>query len=199
MNSNESIRVFIAIELPEEIKSSLRNLQARLKSSNACAAKWVDPGNIHLTLKFLGETRLSLIPSITSALNEISKSTPSLALSITEIGAFPDLRRVQVVWVGLTGNLNLLNQLQKNIETSISPLGFPTEKRVFVPHLTLARIRDTASLPDRQNLGALISRTRIDTPMKFTVGSISLIQSQLTPAGPIYTNLHSSKLNSACA
>jgi RNA 2',3'-cyclic 3'-phosphodiesterase len=199
MNTSESIRTFIAIELPEEVINGLRSLESRLKTSNPSVVKWVDPSSIHLTLKFLGETRLDLFPSITSALDNISKITPPFALSVTELGAFPNTNRVQVVWVGLTGDLSMLNQLQKHIEVSISPLGFPTEKRAFVPHLTLARIRDTASLQDRQNLGALLARTGINTSLKLTVASVSLVQSRLTPAGAIYTNLYTVKLTTSCA
>jgi RNA 2',3'-cyclic 3'-phosphodiesterase len=195
MNTNESIRAFIAIELPEEVKNGLRTLQARLKTPNPNTAKWVDPGSIHLTLKFLGETRLSLVPPITSALDDIAKNTPPLALSVTEASAFPDLRRVQVVWVGLTGSLSVLNKLQKDIESAIAPLGFPTEKRPFVPHLTLARMRDTATLQDRQNLGVVIAHSGLETSIKLTVGSICLVQSRLTPGRAIYTILHTSKLN----
>lgn len=181
MTTNESIRTFIAIELPEEVKNGLRSLQARLKSSNPNTAKWVDPGSIHLTLKFLGETHLELIPAITSALDNIAAVVPPFSLSVTDLGAFPNLHRVQIVWVGLTGDLPILNRLQRDIETVISPLGFPTEKRTFLPHLTLARMRDTASSQARQMLGSLLSGTRIDIPMKLRVGSVSLMQSRLTP------------------
>ncbi len=199
MNTNQSIRTFIAIELPEEVENGLRSLECRLKTSNPASAKWVEPGSIHLTLKFLGETRLDLIPTISSALDNISNSTPFFTLSVTELGAFPDVRRVQVVWVGLTGDLSVLNQLQKNIEAAISPLGYPAETRAFVPHLTLARMRDSASLQDKQNLGALLTRTAIIAPLKLKVDSVSLIQSRLTPGGAVYTNLHSAKLYPYCA
>jgi len=194
MNNSETIRTFIAIELSEEVKTALRSLQSRLKSVSPNTAKWVDPGSIHLTLKFLGETRLSLITPITAVLDNIAKNIPPFTLSVTESGAFPDLRRVQVVWVGLTGDLIPLNRLQKEVESAISPLGFPTEKRLFVPHLTLARVRDTATLSDRQNLGALISRTKLEGALRLTVDSVNFMQSRLTPGGAIYTKLHSSQL-----
>lgn len=199
MNENISIRTFIAIELPEEVKNGLLNLESRLKTSNPSVAKWVEPGSIHLTLKFLGETRLDLIPTITSALDNISKSSPPFTLAVTELGAFPDIRHVQVIWVGLTGALSELNRLQKNIEDAISPLGYHTEKRTFVPHLTLARMRDSASLQDRQNLGALLARTSINSSLNLKVDSVNLIQSRLTPGGAIHTNLHSANLYPSCA
>ena len=199
MNNSESIRAFIAIELPEEVKNGLGDLECGLKTSNSASAKWVDPYNIHLTLKFLGDTRLDLIPTITAGLDSICKNTPPFSLAITELGAFPDIRRVQVVWVGLTGDLSDLNRIQKKVEAAISPLGYPTEKRPFVPHLTLARVRDSASLQDKQNLGDLLARTAMNVPLKMTVYSVSLIQSRLTPAGAIHTKLYSAKLTAYCA
>jgi RNA 2',3'-cyclic 3'-phosphodiesterase len=195
MNADQSIRTFIAIELSEEVKTGLRALQSRLKSPNAGCAKWVDPGSIHLTLKFLGSTRRDLIPSITSNLDNLAKNIFNFELSITELGAFPDFRRVRVVWVGLTGALNDLNRLQIDIESAISPLGFPTEKRPFVPHLTLARLRETATILERQNLGSLIQRTGVTHALKLNVHSFSLIKSDLMPSGAIYTILHTVNLS----
>ena len=195
MQTDKTIRAFIAIELSDQVKEGLRNLQARIKSSNSALAKWVDPNSIHLTLKFLGETRLDCLPSIVSTLENLANIFHPFSLSVTELGAFPDLQRVQVIWVGLTGDMNVLIRLQQDVEKTISPLGFPTEKRGFTPHLTLARIRDTSSLQDRQKLGILIKRTSIESPLNLTVASINLIQSHLTPNGAVYTNLHSAKLN----
>jgi 2'-5' RNA ligase len=194
MNDCESIRTFVAIELSEEVKTGLANLECCLKTSNPAAAKWVDPSSIHLTLKFLGNTRLDLIPTITSELDSICKNTSPFSLAITELGAFPDFLRVQVVWVGLTGDLSDLNRIQMKVEAAISPLGYPTEKRPFVPHLTLARVRESVSLRDKQNLGALLERTDMNAPLKLKVDSVSLIQSRLTPAGAIHTKLYSAKL-----
>jgi RNA 2',3'-cyclic 3'-phosphodiesterase len=199
MNANESIRTFIAIELPQEIKNNLRELQTRLTVSDPQTARWVNPNSIHLTLKFLGDTSRELIPSIVSFLDQIATQIPPFNLSVTKVGAFPNLNRIRVIWVGLGGNLDILNQLQKNIETKISPLGFPTEDRAFTAHLTLARIRETATLQEKQILAKLISGASINPSPNFTVDTICLIQSRLTPSGAIYTDMHSAKLNSSCA
>ena len=197
--NTDSIRTFIALELPDDLKQGLRSLQTCLKSSDSGMVKWVNPESIHLTLKFLGETRLALIPSIITALEDIAKNTLPFELSVTNLGAFPDIHRVQVIWVGLNGDLRAILQLQKNIEKALSPLGFAAETKVFVPHLTLARMRDTCSLQDRQNIGAVIKRTPFEGSFKLKADSLNLIQSHLTPGGAIYTNLHSAKLNPYCA
>ncbi len=199
MNTEESLRTFIAIELPEEVKNGLNTLENRLKSSCSTSAKWIDSRSIHLTLKFLGQTSINSIPSLTSALNTVAEITLPFSLSVTQLGAFPNNQRIQVVWVGLTGDLNCLNLLQQNIESAISPLGYPAEKRAFVPHLTLARVRDTASSQDRLNLGTLLTKTNLHPSLNMSVGSISLMQSKLTPIGAIYANLHTAKLIPPCA
>jgi len=111
----------------------------------------------------------------------------------------PNLRQVQIVWVGVDGEIKGLNQLQQDIERAISPLGFPTEKRAFAPHLSLARVRDTATVAERQSLGDLLVRTSLTAPLNMIVSSVSLIQSQLTPRGSIYTTLHKSSLIPSCA
>jgi len=140
-----------------------------------------------------------LVPSIISSLDTISKTTRSFELSVTKLGAFPNLRQIQIVWVGMDGEIKGLNQLQQEIEQAISPLGFPAEKRAFAPHLSLARVRDTASLTERQSIGDLLVKTSLTTPLNMTVSSVSLIQSQLTPRGSIYTTLHESSLIPSCA
>jgi len=199
MNNQESIRTFIAIELSEDLIKGLSSLEDRLKSFASSSIKWIDPHSIHLTLKFLGQTPLHLVPSITSALDTICRTTRPFELSIAKLGSFPNLRQVQIVWVGVDGEIKGLNQLQQDIERAISPLGFPTEKRAFAPHLSLARVRDTATVAERQSLGDLLVRTSLTAPLNMIVSSVSLIQSQLTPRGSIYTTLHKSSLIPSCA
>ena len=144
----EQIRAFVAIELPDELKLALARLQDRLKSGRAAPVKWVDPHGIHLTLKFLGDISSDMAGKVTSALEEAVRGISPFQLETGGLGAFPDLRRVQIVWVGLTGEVSRLSQLHKSIEAGLSGLGFLPEKRAFTPHLTLARLRDQPEIPD---------------------------------------------------
>ncbi len=194
----EQIRLFIAIELPEEVKKGLKQVQDELKSADPSRAKWVDPGSIHLTLKFLGSVDIDKVDAIALAIQEAAKPFAPFELQISGLGCFPNMRRVQIVWVGLSGELEKLQSLQKNIESFVSPLGFPTEKRPFTPHLTLARVREYATPEQRQILGEAIIKTKIESNLIIKVASISLMRSQLTPSGAIYTKLHSVKLKSPC-
>ncbi len=190
----EQVRSFIAIELPEEVKVGLAQLQAQLKSGEPSSVKWVDPFSIHLTLKFLGNVAVDKVGEITKAIEEAAQGIPPFHLKVKSLGAFPNLRRVQVVWVGINGEVNKLNQLQQRIESNLSPLGFTPESRPFAPHLTLARLRDQASSDERQRLGQLIDGTKFEAAHTIKVDSINLMRSQLTREGPIYSQISSVRL-----
>jgi len=194
----EQIRSFIAIELPEEIKVGLAELQARLKSGMQPAVKWADPYSIHLTLKFLGNIAVDKIAAITKAMEEAAQEISPFQLEVKNLGVFPNLRRVQVVWVGINGEVDKLSQLQQRIELNLVPLGFAPESRPFVPHLTLARLRERASPDERQKFGQLIGGTKLEAVYTIKVDSINLMRSQLTREGAIYSQISSVELKSPC-
>jgi len=187
----EQIRSFIAIELPDELKAELSRLQARLKSGGQYPVKWVDPYSIHLTLKFLGNIAVDRTGKITAAIEEAAQEVPPFRLEVKELGVFPNLRRVQVAWVGVSGEADKLAQLQQRIETNLERLGFARESRSFTPHFTLARLRDRASPEERQEFGQLITSTRFEATTAIEVDAINLMKSQLTREGAIYSRISS--------
>jgi 2'-5' RNA ligase len=191
----EQVRCFIAIELPDGVKRGLRELQSRLKADSQAPVKWVDPDNIHLTLKFLGNVATDRMDEITAALTQAVQGTTYLSLEVKELGVFPNPRRVQIVWVGVSGEVEKLARLQQRIESGLRMLGFPPEGRRFTPHLTLARLRDRATPEERARLGQLIADTEFEAAPSFIVDSVNLMKSQLTPEGPIYTRLSSAALD----
>jgi 2'-5' RNA ligase len=184
----EEVRCFIAIELTEELKRGLRELQAQLKAASQAPVKWVEPENIHLTLKFLGNVASGRIEEIAQAMTEAVRGTSPFSLEVRELGVFPNPRRVQIVWVGLGGEVEKLTILKQRIESGLSILGFAPENRRFTPHLTLARLRDRATPQEREKMGQTIAETEF-AGGSFTVKSVKLMKSQLTPEGPIYTRL----------
>jgi len=190
----ETIRAFIAIELPAELRQQLSQLQAKLKTDNQPRIRWVNPEGIHLTLKFLGNIQISDVDSITAAMTDASKQITPFYLQSETLGAFPNLKRVQVVWVGLGGEVDKLKQLQQLIEDNLAELGFATEQRQFKPHLTLARLGKEVSPAERQCLGELIAGTSFETGDRIKVDSINLIRSQLTRGGAIYSRISSAVL-----
>jgi len=184
----EQIRAFIAIELPAELRLALNQLQAQLKSSRQSSVKWVDADSIHLTLKFLGNIASDSIAEITRAMEEAARVIIPFHLEVKGVGAFPNLKRVQVVWVGIGGEVDKLNQLQQRLESNLAPLGFTPESRAFKAHLTLGRIRDHASVNERQQLGQLIADTEFEAGT-IRVDAINLMRSQLTEKAPFIAEL----------
>ena len=184
----EQVRSFIAIELPDELKRGLSQLEARLKLGKQPWVKWVDPYGIHLTLKFLGSIAPDRIGEITRAMEEAAQGIPPFHLEVKGLGVFPNLRRVQVAWVGIGGEIDKLRQLQQRVESNLVPLGFAAESRPFTPHLTLARFREQAPLDERQRFGQLIGSTRFEAST-IEVDAINLMRSQLTREGAIYSRI----------
>ena len=191
----EQVRSFIAIELPDELKLGLTQLEAQLKMSKQPWVKWVDPYSIHLTLKFLGSIAVDRISEITRAMQEATQGIPPFHLKVKDLGVFPNLRRVQVAWVGISGEVDKLSQLQQHFESNLARLGFAPESRPFTPHLTLARLRNRASLDERQSFGQLIATTRFEATYTIKVDAINLMRSQLTREGAIYSRISSVGLN----
>jgi 2'-5' RNA ligase len=189
LHSPEEIRSFIAIELPDEVKTGLARLRAELERAEHSFVKWVEPGGIHLTLKFLGNIPFKRVAEVTEAMKEASQGISPFKLEISGLGAFPNLKQPRVLWVGIGGEIDRLSRLQRNIDSMLVPLGFAREERPFTPHLTLARIRQGASPGERKNFGELVASTSFESKYHIAVDAISLMRSQLTPAGAIYTCL----------
>lgn len=187
----EQVRSFIAIELPDELKAELAQLITQLQSVNQPRVKWVDPYNIHLTLKFLGNVAVNRLDGIVGVMEEATRGIGSFHLEVGELGVFPNLKRVQVAWVATKGNLDKIGQLQQRIESGLVPLGFTPESRRFTPHLTLARLRNQATPDERQRFGELIASTSFESVHGIEVDSISLMKSQLTREGAIYSRISS--------
>jgi 2'-5' RNA ligase len=185
----EQIRSFIAIELPEEAKKGLARLRRELEKDEHRFVKWVDPGGIHLTLKFLGNIPAKRVTEITEAVAKAAQGISPFHLEISGLGAFPSLKQARIFWVGIGGEVDKLSRLQQNIDSALAALRFAKEERPFVPHLTLARIREGASPSERRSFGELVGSTVFEDKYPVEVEAIRLMKSQLMPAGAIYTCL----------
>jgi 2'-5' RNA ligase len=185
----EQIRSFIAIELPEEAKKGLARLRKELERDEHKFVKWVDPGGIHLTLKFLGNIPSKRVTEITEAMEKAAQGISPFHLEISGLGAFPSLKQARVFWVGIGGETDKLSKLQQSIDSALAALGFAKEERPFVPHLTLARTREGASPPERRSFGELVGSTTFEDKYPVAVEAVRLMRSQLMPAGAIYTCL----------
>jgi 2'-5' RNA ligase len=186
----KTIRTFIAVELPQEIQGKLGQFQSDFKES-VPDVRWTKYGNIHLTLKFLGDVPLSKIDKIGEALRKVAARFPSFTMSLAGIGAFPNSRKPRVIWVGVKKGADELKDIARAIESFMKRLGFPPEKRRFSPHLTVGRIRH---LKNPVAMAEALDKSEVGELGEFTVKRISLIKSQLDPAGSIYTTLTEASL-----
>src|SRR5438093_1974248 len=148
--------------------------------------KWVQPENIHLSLKFLGDVDAAREPELRAALKHaagtLSEPQP-LTLQVTGFGVFPDYHRPRVLWAGVTPDPGL-ELLQHGVEQAFAPLGFPTEARAFRPHVTLGRAARDARPRDFTGLQEILAGTEFDATV--TVTEVDLMQSTLQPTGSVY-------------
>jgi 2'-5' RNA ligase len=183
-----SIRCFIAVECRgDELSAKLREVRRVLEATRA-DVKFVEPENVHLTLKFLGEIEHSLVEQVSKVVEEISFQP--FTARIERVGVFPNLRRPRVVWAGITEGASQLEEIWREIDGELSQLGFERERRRFSPHLTIGRVK---SGRNRDKLVQEISSLSDYVFGDLHVDRVSLKKSVLTPRGPIYTTLAESR------
>ena len=187
----DAVRLFLAIDIPPRAREIITALQNRFKPLGFNAS-WVVPENVHLTLQFLGEAPPEQIPDIHQGVSAAVTPVPQFMATLKKIGVFPKLKKPpRILWVGMEAPKNRLTVLQKNIEKQMEEIGFPKEKRNFIPHLTLARIRQGQS-GKRAKLERLKREIESSPEIEmepFKIDAVRLIKSQLTHMGSIYTVL----------
>ncbi|MCK4321614.1 RNA 2',3'-cyclic phosphodiesterase [candidate division WOR-3 bacterium] len=171
------MRIFTAIEIPEEAKISIKEIINNINTE--AILKWVTKENLHVTLKFIGE--IDSPDPIENVLNDVSKDFQPFKISLSGLGAFPSKNRIKVLWVGVDEGKNQLKELYKNIEKRIIQFGFKKEEKDFTPHVTIGRVKK-----------GLLKFPNIDFFYPpFLARKITLFESILTPSGPIYKILYS--------
>lgn len=190
-----TLRTFIAIELDRELKQDLGRLQEHLRSQTSPrSVRWVRPDAMHLTLKFLGDTPLDKTKEVEAALALAAAEIPSFAFTVAGLGCFPNSRHPRVVWVGLQEVTGTLVRLRDAVEAHVAPLGFPTERRSFKPHLTLGRVQRYASKSEVREIGEVVASSSAGIGVETTVQEVCYIKSDLKPSGAVYTTLSVARL-----
>lgn len=187
------LRTFIACPLPESVTEELAGVQNCLRNLRM-PLRWVKPGNIHLTLKFLGDLPRGLLPAVERAMAAAAETQAPFTLRGAGLGCFPNPQRVRVVWVGLAGDTPSLANLQQTLAEELADLDpdrFPRSKRSFRGHLTLGRVK--GRLPLRKILEALKQCGGFDSE-PFRVERLVMYQSDLRPTGAVYTHLAAAPL-----
>jgi RNA 2',3'-cyclic 3'-phosphodiesterase len=193
---DDTIRVFIALDLPEEEKQALADAIRHLRVAIPYGVRWVDPAGIHLTLKFLGNIDASLAKDVLKAMQRATQGFQGgkFDLRLSGLGPFPNERQPRVLWAGLAGDLDSLKSLQEKVDEEICRLGFAREKRPFNPHLTLGWVRDGVSASVRRQVSDIFAATKLESGSPWKVDRVHLIRSTLTPNGAKYTSLSSTLL-----
>lgn len=178
------IRTFIAIKIPaaQNTKELLEKLRVDLSGDKI---KWVDPGILHITLSFIGDTSDGQVNTISDKLGEITSGYPVIELHFKELGVFRNIRKPRVFWIGMEKN-EVLENLQGEIEAMLRDRGMKRDDKPFSPHLTIARIK---YINDIDKLEYWLNEYRNKTIQKTKIGEIIYYESKLTPEGPIYNSI----------
>lgn len=178
------MRCFIAIELPDTVETILEEIQENFKKCGI-DLKWVKPGAIHLTLKFLGNVQEETVGEIVQRMKKVCGGYTTFALALKGVGIFPNLRSPRVLWVGIRDG-DVLVRFQKEIDAGMASLGFKRENRGFTPHLTLGRFRSFKGVKCFHDIMKQYEGKDFGT---FQVHSLSLMRSDLHPAGARYSRI----------
>ncbi len=182
------IRSFIAIELPPVMQEKIQLHTRQLRQQTAAAVRWVTAGNIHLTLKFLGEIPPTDIERVRAMLAAEAQLCRGFVMTVGGLGTFPNSQRPRVVWIGIQAPQPLFD-LQQRIEHACRKLGLVAEERKFSPHLTLGRVSRNIHPEQNRHLSQTLLDCRISSLGEVQVSQICLFQSELKSGGAVYTPL----------
>jgi 2'-5' RNA ligase len=181
---NKPLRLFIAIEIPADVKSHIASVINELKASNA-DIRWEQIEKLHITLKFLGDTNEKLLPQIVLLLEGVASHVSPFLISYLGVGCFPNKREPRIIWVGAQEASGTLQSLVESIESAMASVGFEKEERKFHAHATVGRVK---SLGNLHNLLRTMDSTTLDC-QPTEVRHIVLIKSELKPNGSVYLTL----------
>jgi 2'-5' RNA ligase len=181
--SGSPIRSFVALDVfSPEIVRNVRALQREI-SEAGLVGKAVEPESLHITLQFLGEVDPALLEAVKTSLSEVR--VRPMRLVIRGVGYFPGGSRINIVWLGVEDADSTLSELQREVASRLSRLGFQPDKE-FKPHITILRVKSvtnkTSALATLRNLASYYVG-------EIVVNAMKLKKSTLTPQGPIYEDL----------
>jgi len=193
--SSVRIRAFVAVNISDAVRAALAEAQGQLRQVPADVS-WTQPGNVHLTLKFLGEIGERGVARVGGTLVAAAAPHAPITATVAGFGVFPSKGPPRVVWAAVAEGAAALVSLQASVERALAALGFPREGRPFRPHLTLGRVRSPRNAAALVEAIAGLGGGLLGT---FTAEHIDLMQSQLHPKGSIYTVLRHIPLRGAAS
>jgi 2'-5' RNA ligase len=199
------MRLFIAVELPEEVRRKIANLIKELKETGA-GVKWVEADNLHITLKFLGWVEDQRLEDLESWVVKAVTKTGGFKAKFEGTGAFPPGKNPRVLWVGINEGGKELKKIADSLEGTLARGGYRSEEREFSAHLTLGRVKDKAPRQDCDELSRVARGEGVDKLIEKIeqhrdasfgeawIDSIAIMKSTLTPKGPVYDKIKEVKL-----
>lgn len=179
-----TLRTFVAVELSPDIRARASELVRKLSPSGV-KATWVKPENMHLTLKFLGDTPANDLAGVCRAVTEAAAGISAFDIECAGAGAFPSLARARTLWIGVRDPEKKLERLQRAVEDALAELGFRPEHRRFQPHLTIGRVRPSPAAAIAE-LGRLLEQHANFPPAVSDVSEVVVFTSQLERSGPVH-------------
>ena len=193
-NHQRALRLFTAIELPEEWRSLLAEETERLRDLSGRAVKWVRPELMHVTLVFLGNQPQSRVEPIEAAMRSAAERSSPFEMSLGRPGFFGSPQRLRALWVGLQDTPAELTRLHAELVRRLSEAQISFDSKPLVPHITIGRARDTIDRETSLRLHAELLRLGENRRLSTTVREVALLESRLHPGGPEYVALHSARL-----
>ena len=182
----DTLRAFIAVEIPGEVRTNIAEIRRKLKKTGA-DARWVKVENMHLTLRFLGnDVPRETVEVIGTVLYKHVSTLAQFTIRIAGLGAFPNVAKPRVVWLGIQPHDGPLLALREAVENAVEEAGWQRDERPFAAHLTLGRIRSQSGIG---TLRRLLESGRNDSAGSTIVNSVALIRSKLTGSVPVYETL----------
>jgi RNA 2',3'-cyclic 3'-phosphodiesterase len=191
--SSETLRLFIALALPEAVQQQCVRLISMLKKDIKTGVRWEAGEKIHITLRFLGDTPSATLPTLIESLDGLSQDHAPIMLRLAGLGAFPNWRSPNVLWLGFEPNA-ALDHLHRDLEQRLAGMGISKDKRKFHPHLTLGRVNRSCSPEEIRQIQTACQQLNLPTYPDFQTRHVVLFQSTLQPNGPIYQALHTINL-----
>ena len=183
-------RIFIAVDISEEARQKVAEYIGELKREfSNIKVGWDRPEKLHLTLKFLGDTEENQLEKLKEIVEKIAGQFSNLKFQISNTGVFPSPRNARVLWLGVNGDVEELQKINSVLEVECEKIGFKKEKRIFKPHLTIARIREPQK---SKNLVQKHLANKFE-PVSFEVCEIVIYESKLQPTGSVYKKVSSFK------
>jgi len=193
-SSTGSLRLFVAIPMPEPVRHKVIGVQGELQQLvSRDAVRWTKPEQFHLTLRFLGDVPAERVPALQEALNTVCLGSPVLRLRAQGVGFFPNARSPRVIWVGVGDGEGLLLDLQKKIADTVGPFAEKPGDEKFVGHVTLGRVK-FLKRPEAEKLAAHAQVVKDRLFGEWTANEVELMRSELTPTGASHTLLAAFRL-----